>query len=386
MTGVLLFWGSLLALIYCYAGYPLLAIARARIAPRPVVRGPFTGTCTILMAARNEAANLPAKLASLRAQTRADAVIEILIGSDGSTDETVATVQADPDPRVRVHAFPGRRGKPSVLNDLMREARGDVVVLCDARQTLDPNALERLLAPLADPAVGVVSGELILVDEHGTPASRGMGVYWRYEKAIRRAESDLWAVPGATGALYAIRRELLHPIHPNTLCDDVAIPMQAVARGARCLFESGALVFDRPSTSAAQEATRKRRTIAGTIQLLRLYPRWLLPGGHPIGFAYFSHKVLRLFSPFLLMGLAVGTCMAPPGAWWAIAAGWGQALLYATALSGWWGGRAGVRVPGTGVALMFCALNLTTLLAWWDAAHGRFHAAWQQAYPAGERP
>jgi cellulose synthase/poly-beta-1,6-N-acetylglucosamine synthase-like glycosyltransferase len=386
MNEVLIFWGCLLALAYLYAGYPLWVILRARIAPRPVVRAPFSGTCSILIAARNEAVNLPAKLASLRAQTRADAVGEMLVGSDGSTDRTVEVVQADRDPRVRVVAFPERRGKPSVLNDLMREARGDVVVLCDARQTLDPAALERLLAPMADPAVGVVSGELMFVDEHGTPASRGMGAYWRYEKAIRRAESDIWAVPGATGALYAIRRTLLHPIHPNTLCDDVAIPMQAVARGARCLFEPGALVFDRPSTSAAQESTRKRRTIAGTIQLMGLHPRWLLPGGHPIAFAYLSHKILRLFSPFLLIGLAAGTLGAARHSPVIAAAGWAQGLFYAVALAGWWGGRIGRRIPGAGIPLMFCALNLTTLLAWSDALRGRFQAAWQQAYAPERQP
>lgn len=380
MTGwALTFWGALLLLAYIYAGYPLLVAARARWFPRPVRRAPFAGGCSILIAARNEADNLPGKLASLLAQTAAGSIREILVGSDASTDRTAEVVRAMVDPRIQVVEFPEQRGKPSVLNDLMPLCSGEVVVMNDARQRLEPEALERLLAPFADPAIGVVSGELVFVDEWNSTASRGIDTYWRYEKWIRNSEGMVHSVPGATGALYAIRRSLLKPIPPQTILDDVAIPMQAVVAGARCIFEQGAVVYDKPSATAGQESIRKRRTIAGAAQLVGLYPGWLLPWRNPIWAAYISHKILRLGSPLLLLILLASNVMSLGGpVYYTMAAG--QLGFYLAALTGWMLGRKGKRVRLFSIPLMFVTLNVVTLLALIDAVRGRYRVVWKRAY------
>ena len=111
--------------------------------------------------------------------------------------------------------------------------------------------------------------------------------------------------PCATGACIAIRRSLFRPIQDQVILDDVAIPMQIVAQGYRCVLESGAIAYDEPSQQPGQEAVRKRRTIAGAAQLLRDYPAWLNPLQNPIWFEYVSHKMLRLASPALLIGVLV---------------------------------------------------------------------------------
>jgi cellulose synthase/poly-beta-1,6-N-acetylglucosamine synthase-like glycosyltransferase len=191
---------------------------------------------------------------------------------------------------------------------------GEIVVFADVRQRIDAGALRALAAPFADPEVGVVTGELVLADETGAPASDAVGLYWRYEKTIRAWESDVHSVVGATGALYAVRRSLLSPLPAGTLLDDVMIPMRAVLAGRRCVFEPGARVLDEAPCCATAEYRRKVRTLAGNFQLLRLLPALLHPGRNPIWLQFFSHKVARLFVPYALITLLLSNLfLSGPG-------------------------------------------------------------------------
>lgn len=369
------FWLSACSLIYIYLGYPALVWLMARIRPRPVRKAPYTGSFSVVVAAYNEAEILPRKIRNLLVSESAGQFSEIVVGSDGSSDGTVQAVKMIQDVRIRVVEFPVRRGKSAVLNDLVPQCQSDVVVLTDARQELAPGALARLLANFADERVGVVSGELVFREEDGTAASKGIGFYWRYEKFIRRNESCFGSVPGATGALYAIRRELFRPIHAESLLDDVAIPMQAVMQGSRCVFEDQAIVFDWPSHSIEEENIRKRRTIAGNAQLIGLYPRWLLPWGNPVWFQYVSHKLLRLLSPFCLTALLASNAVLANrsiyGAFLVL-----QGLFYGLTV-------CGRLSPGskwfiTSVPAMFVGLNIATLQALWDVATGRLRVTWSR--------
>lgn len=381
-AGEVVFWAAILLLAYIYIGYPLLVAARARLFPKPVRRGAFSGRYSVLLACYNEEANIRAKLESLLAQSAVAQLDQIHVGIDGATDNTAEAARAIGDPRIVVHEFPARRGKPAVINDLLERSRSEIQVLTDARQRVDPSAIERMLACFHDPDVGVVSGELIFEGEGQSVTGQGMGLYWRYEKWIRNNEGLAGSVPGATGALYAIRRSLLKPIPPDTLLDDVAYPMQAVMAGWRCVFEEGALVFDRPSQDPRQEAVRKRRTIAGVFQLMRLFPDWLDPFQNPIWGVYLSHKVLRLASPWLLGAALVANLalIARPHFAGIMVA---QILFYLIGLVGLIGhpsGRIGRFVAGP---MLFLALNITTLAATWDAFRGRFQVAWRRASRAG---
>ena len=374
-----LFWFSAVGLVYIYLGYPALVWLMARLRPRQVRKAPYTGSFSVVIAAYNEAESLPKKIATLLASESAGKISEIIVGSDGSGDGTAQGVNAIQDARIRVADFPDRRGKSAVLNDLVPQCRSDVVVLTDARQEIAPGALAELLANFADERVGVVSGELVFRGEGSTAASAGIGFYWRYEKFIRRIESQFESVPGATGALYAIRKGLFRPIHSGSLLDDVAIPMQVVMQGSRCVFEDKAVVFDRPSSSVAEEGIRKRRTIAGNAQLIRLYPGWLVPWKNPIWFQYVSHKLGRLLSPFLLAGALAASLMLLRDTLYALALA-GQVLFYGVALAG----RL-FSIRWCGVAAVFVSLNLTTLRALADAVGGRFNAKWERGSGDGHR-
>lgn len=375
----LIFWLSILGVAYIFVGYPLAMFALSRWRPLRTTKQPNSQPVSVVIVAYNEAARLPKKIASVLACDDAHLIQEVLVASDGSTDDTAATIAVLNEPRVQLLAFPERRGKPSVLNDVVPRCRSELVVLTDARQELDRRAIPELTANFADEKVGAVSGELVFRAEGDTTtASHGVGIYWRYEKFIRKCEGRFRSVPGATGALYALRRSLFQPIPPQTILDDVVIPMQAVTSGFRCLFESAAIAFDHPSDSAVKESIRKRRTIAGAAQLIVNHPGWLLPWRNPIWFEFVSHKLARLTSPLLLLTAAVANIRLSNHPLYAVLLTW-HVAFYMSAFAGWAFQRAGRRSSLFGAQLMFVALNATTIAALADALRGRFRATWQRS-------
>ena len=376
-----LFWLSLSGLAYVYLGYPLLVRVLSRIRPLRRVRQPADPSqkVSVVIACHNDAECIRVKLNELLWSEQADVVREILIGSGGSTDHISDEIAAIGDKRVRLVEFPDRRGKPAVLNDLIPQCSCEIVVLCDARQVLSERAIPALLANFADPSVGVVSGELMFRDiGNESTAGRGIGAYWRYEKMIRKSEACFRSVPGATGALYAIRKSLFQPIGQATLLDDVVIPMQAVVGGSRCVFEPEAIAWDDPSASLGQEAVRKRRTIAGAAQLLLDHPSWLLPWKNPIWFEFISRKVLRLASPAMLCMVAVTNVLLAADPLYRLLLIF-HVSFYCSALAGWVLQKTGRPSSLFGVQLMFLTLNVTTVAALWDALRGRFRVTWQKA-------
>lgn len=311
-----LFWISALIVGYVYVGYPCLLAAWARIADRRPRRAAFQGgawpSISIVIAARNEAPRLAARVANLLEQDypgRRD----IIVVSDGSTDSP-ARALAPFGPAVRlVDVPPG--GKPLALNAGVAASTGDILVFADARQQFAPGALVALMRNFADPGVGGVTGELVLDVERAERASvdtkvgEGIGLYWKYEKWLRRNESRVWSVLGATGAIYAMRRECWTNLPAATLLDDVLAPMRAVLNGCRVIFEAEAVAYDCASADVATESRRKRRTLAGNYQILVQEPRLLLPVVNPVWLQYMSHKVGRLVVPWALVGLFISTVL-----------------------------------------------------------------------------
>jgi poly-beta-1,6-N-acetyl-D-glucosamine synthase len=296
------FWIALALLAYVYVGYPLLAWMRAAVHAESISRIPSEPFVTVIVVAYNEAQRIERRILNLLSLDYPRAKLEIVIASDGSTDDTVARAQHFESDGIRVVAFECRRGKAAVLNDVVPSARGRIVVLGDARQRFESGILRELVADFGDAAVGAVSGELVIrsrASESGSTIGEGASFYWRYEKFIRRNESRAHSTVGATGAVYAIRRELFEPIPEDTLLDDVLIPMRIISRGYRVLFEPRARAYDLAVASPRQEFVRKVRTIAGTFQLFAR-ERWLFnPFRNSVWFETLSHKALRLLTPLL---------------------------------------------------------------------------------------
>lgn len=353
-------WASLALLAYAYAGYPMLVRLWARVRPRPIARVPNTPSVAVIVVAYNEAARLPAKLETLLAQEYPRENLRIVLASDGSGDETVAIARGYADRRVTTLPFPERRGKAACLNDAVAACTEELLVFSDARQMLSPGAVRHLAESFADPEVVAVSGELVFGLEAGLGFAQGVDAYWRYEKFIRRHEALVHSVPGVTGALYALRRSAFHGIAPDTILDDVAIPMLAMERGGRVVFDDRAKAYDMPSSNAAQERVRKTRTSAGNFQLMMRYPRWLLPWGHPLWLQYISHKLLRLAGPWAMLTAFVSNLALVGGSWFYAGLFVGQCTFYTLALVGLWFPPAAqwrlVRLAGAFVSLNWFAV------------------------------
>jgi cellulose synthase/poly-beta-1,6-N-acetylglucosamine synthase-like glycosyltransferase len=347
---VVVFWISCAVVAYVYVGYPALLAVWARLRRQTAVaasqqRPPIS----IVLAARDEGARLGARLDNLLHLTY-PAPRQIIVVSDGSVDDTLAVLEGYA-PAIEVVSIEAS-GKASALNAGVARAKHDVLVFADARQTFAPDALLELTAPLEDPQVGAVTGELLLDGEtpnrrgngdrraspaQPTPGDRrtapdrrrtlqstiaeGVGLYWRYEKAIRRCESSVASTLGATGCIYAMRRGLWTPLPAHTILDDVLAPMRAVLAGYRVVFNPRARAFDR-APEADAEARRKIRTLAGNYQILWLEPRLLLPWRNPVWAQYLSHKLGRLVVPYAMLTL-IASSMALAD----------RSIVYATALA-----------------------------------------------------
>ena len=276
-----IFWAAASLIAYTYLGYTAGLWLRARLFPWPVRRAPQEPHISIVMVVRNEDRVLETKLRNLLALDYPAELCQIVVVSDGSTDRTEAILREyTKNPRVQAVMNQLSSGKASGLNDAFEWSQGEIVVFTDARQTIEPGALRLLVENFADPEVGCVSGELMLGDPATGEAKQGMGLYWRIEKNVRELESASGSVVGATGAFYAVRRELLAPLPVGTILDDVYIPLQVARQGRRVVFEPLARAWDSPDLGSGLEFSRKVRTLSGNYQLVQMEP-WVAKPSQP---------------------------------------------------------------------------------------------------------
>lgn len=356
-----IFWLSAVLIAYTYAGYPLWLWLRARLSPWPAQRGVFEPRVSILMVVRNEEAVLREKLSNLLSLEYPKENCEIVVVSDGSTDGTEEILK-EYAPNSRVHSVINKSsgGKAQGLNEGMRWAQGEVLVLTDARQQIEPGAVRALMENFADTKVGAVSGELMLGDPSNGETGSGMGLYWRVEKIVRELESASGSVVGATGALYAVRRALAVEVPADTILDDVYIPMNVARQKFRVLFDGRARAWDHPDLGSGREFRRKVRTLTGNYQLLQLAP-WLLGSENPLRFEFVSHKLMRLAVPFLLVAMFVAGWLVPGRFYLAIS--WAQVGFYLLSLLAVLRVNLGLVSRISDAAYTFVALNAAAAVA-----------------------
>lgn len=362
-----LFWISTAAILYTYIGYPVVIWLLGRLRNLKVSKSAVTPRVSVLIACHNEASNIESRIRNILECDYPADLLEIVIVSDGSTDLTADIARGYASNRVHVSAYDRQRGKATALNVGAGIASGEVIIFADARQWFEPDAIKELASNFADARVGAVSGELLIDGGANTGVSEGVGLYWKYEKWIRKSESRFNSVIGATGAVYAIRRKLWLPLPQETILDDVYTPMQIALAGSRIVFDEKARAHDRASDSAGREFSRKVRTLTGNYQLCQLMPRLLLPT-NALLFQFYSHKLMRLAAPIFFLILLVANLLIvalPSDAQNTIfyeASLAAQAIFYASVLAGGYLLKRKRKVRLLNFAYVFSVMNAAALV------------------------
>ena len=376
------FWIALFGVIYSYAIYPGLlwlvvkgmrgALPRSPARP-PACSAPVDVAC--IVSAFNEERHVVARVQNFLAQSHKGGSLRVYIGSDGSSDRTAALIQGLVSDQVVAMPFEHNRGKASVLNDLIAAAKEPILVLSDANTLYEPGAIARMLAHFDDPSVGAVCGELRLLDARGNNQD---SAYWRYEQFLKRHEAELGGLLGANGAIYAIRRSLYQPLRPDTIIDDFCIAMDVVVQGYRLVYEPRAAALEDTPDGMSDEYRRRVRIGIGNYQAFFRRPAYLTHTNWATRFTYVSHKVLRWFTPhMLLIALVASALLSLNDSRFAILFAM-QVFAYAVTWLQHVAGATWKLPKPIGLLVFFLTLNLAFAVAFWRYATGRYSGSWRR--------
>jgi cellulose synthase/poly-beta-1,6-N-acetylglucosamine synthase-like glycosyltransferase len=379
------FWLSVAAVGYTYAGYPLLLAGLASLHQlrsdwrfasggggrrRPAAQA--APTVAVLVAAYNEERHIAERVRNLLASNYPADRLRIYIGSDASSDRTLAELAAFDGPRIRVCAFTARRGKPSVINDLAAMAAEDILVFTDANTAFEPQTIAQLVRHFDEPGVGCVCGELRLVTAGGDNQDH---VYWRYERMLKFLEGRIGALLGANGGVYALRREMYRPVPANAIVDDFWISMNLVRDGYHCVYDPEAVATEEVPERMGDEFRRRVRIGIGNYQALRQFAGLLDPRRGAVALAFFSHKCLRWLVPhFLVLAFAANALLAAQPLYAALLAM--QVSFYLAAGYAFLQSRRGQAPRALRIPLFLVGMNLALLVGCWRYLSGQYSGSW----------
>jgi cellulose synthase/poly-beta-1,6-N-acetylglucosamine synthase-like glycosyltransferase len=384
-----LFWVATAVVIYTYVGFPILVLLRARIRPRPHARADITPPVSVIIAAHDEEASIGDRVDNLLALDYPNDKLEIVIGSDGSTDRTVAEARRRDDARVHVLDL-SRTGKATALNRAVAASSGEILVFSDANTAYATNAIGVLVRSFADPTVGGVAGNQVYLPATakagpGDPAAAtavGVGErsYWDFDRIVKDAESLGGSVISATGAMYAIRRELFREV-PNGVTDDFVTSTRVIAARRRLVFEPAAVAYEPVAGSSGREYSRKVRIMTRGLRGVAVARELLDPGRHGFyALQLFTHKILRrLMAIPLLVILVTSPFLWDEGPIYRVAVV-GQLLVYGLGIVGLaLRDHAMGRRPWFAIPAFFLLVNIASLHALWNLLSGRRIDRWQPA-------
>lgn len=377
LTAEIIFWLSVAALGYTYAGYPLLLLIMSRLRPREMRRTDFTPAVTVIVTAYNEERDLVAKLENTLALDYPRELLEIIVASDCSTDRTDEITRTFGERGVRLVRQPQRLGKTAAQNMAVAEARGEIILFSDATSLYEPDVLRVMMPSFADSTVGCVAGRLIYVDPADSRVGRGARSYWGYETFLKEHESRIFSLIGASGCLYAVRRSAYVPLYEEA-CSDFIIATKMVEQNLRAVYEPAAVCTEETNRRSDKELKMRVRVIAQTFSDLWRHRAMMNPfrsGFYAV--QLFSHKVMRYAVPFFLIAiLAASAILAPYSMLYSIVVV-AQLGCYLSALAAWLLERAGVHSRMLALPQYFVLSNLAALIAFYQFLRGERYAHWE---------
>jgi cellulose synthase/poly-beta-1,6-N-acetylglucosamine synthase-like glycosyltransferase len=371
---------SLGLIAYTYLIYPALVIAWEKLTAdlgEPEVK--TYPSVSMVISAWNEEEVLEEKIQNCLALEYPAQKVEFLIGSDASTDRTNEILKSLADERFRIRIFSQRRGKSAVLNRLVPQAEGELIVFSDANSQYQPDALKKITRWFTNPAVGGVCGRLKLINATGEPGGEGEGLYWRFEDQIKQAEGSLHSVISANGAILAIRKELYRELpEDRAVNDDLILTAAVVKAGKRMIYEPEAVAVENTSPDMGHEFSRKIRVSVSNFNSLPEAAGMLHPRSLFSSWAFFSHKILRWMVPLFGLGMLLSNfLLLQEGGMYPYLFG-GQMIVYLGALLGFLGdllwGSSGPFIPFYYLAM----INLAIVIGAWRTIFGEQQGAWDR--------
>lgn len=381
------FWISLFLIFYTFIGYGMLLYILIRI-KRQWKKKPATKTvlenlptCTLIVAAYNEADFIREKISNTLALNYPKEKLKFLFITDGSADRSMEIIAEYPE--IKLMHLPERKGKMAAVHRAMESVETEVVVFTDANTFLNPEALIYLCRHYENPMVGVVAGEKRVQVDESSDATAGEGFYWKYESKLKKWDAELHSVVGAAGELFSIKTALYEPVEPDSILDDFMISMRIAEKGFRLVYEPEAFASEKASSNIAEELKRKIRIAAGGIQSIIRLKRLLNPFLYPIlSFQYISHRVLRwTIVPFLLLFvfvlnlvIAYQTAELFYQLLFAL-----QVCFYMLACCGLILERKKMRVKALFIPYYFCVMNYAVIAGICRYAYGKQSVIWDKA-------
>ena len=304
----MIFFSTFLLCFTTYFIFPIVIALLGKIFKLRLIRADITPHVSVIISAYNEEKDIGQKIANTLALDYPQNKIEILIGSDGSSDNTAIIVEKYAGSGIRFYDYKVNRGKTSVQNDLVIEAKGEILIFTDAASFLPMNALKKMVRNFADERVGSVAGRLQFISKKENITTQSQGIYWRYEVKIREMESQLGRLIGVDGPLYAVRKDCYIPLEPHII-SDLMTPLLVLEQGKMVILELDALVEEEPTQKGLQEFTTRRRiTLRGLVGIFS-HPEVINPLKQPLlSLQIFSHKILRWFVGPLVIINTIALC------------------------------------------------------------------------------
>jgi cellulose synthase/poly-beta-1,6-N-acetylglucosamine synthase-like glycosyltransferase len=373
----IVFWTCVLLLAYVYVGYPLLVFFISQLFPHTVKRGEIEPKVTILITAFNEEAAIRQKLENTLEIDYPMEKLEIIVASDGSTDETDRIVGEFRTRGVKLFRQEGRVGKTTTQNNAIMQSTGDIVLFSDATTDYGKDVLSHVLPPFADESVGCVAGRLVYLDHESTNVGKGAQNYWNYETFLKSAESRACSLIGASGCLYAVRREAYEPMYAEA-CSDFLICTMLFRKGLRSVFAPDAVCYEHTNRHVRDELRMRVRVISQTFSDLWRNRDMLNPfRGGIYAIELISHKLLRYAVPLILIVMLIANISLASSSPLYIATLMLQLSFYILAFVGWLIERRGMPSGLLAMPLYFTLANFASVVGFYKFLRGEKYARWE---------
>ncbi len=364
-------------LFYAYAGFSVLLRLISLFAPKQKVNPRYRPFVTIFVPAYNEEVVIADKIHNCLSLDYPSDLLEIMVCSDASTDRTASIVRQFSDPRVTFFEYKQRSGKTGLINQSVQKARGEIVVLTDANTMLYSNAVSELVKKFGSEKVGAVLGSIeVKLPDQGRHLEKEV-TYRRFESELKFREGLFGYAMGAFGGLYAIRKNLFEPLPSNAYSnDDFLLPISILRKGRKVVFAKDALASEETGVNLDEEFSRRIRIGAGNFQSFSFCLSLLDPRLPLRALFYLSHKVLRWFSPFLLLGIFLSNALLFVHPLYRVLL-IGQLGMYGSAVAASALSRLKISFPLLSSLYHFLSMNLALLLGFVRFLKGIKSATWE---------